>query len=206
VIVPISPKKDDEEAKEAMDSAITTLMNELKSAGVRVKLDDRDFMRSGAKFFEWERKGVPLRIEVGPRDVKQNACIFKYRTGSKAEAKATVDLSNAANEASKGLKELQQEMFDTAAQNLKQGITRDVSYSEMKAALENDEASVYPGRGLFLVPWKCNAENEDKIKEECRVTIRCYPLEANEKGLHKSKKCFYSGDDATHMALFGRAF
>jgi prolyl-tRNA synthetase len=206
VIVPIPPKKDDEEAKEAMDSAITTLMNELKSAGVRVKLDDRDFMRSGAKFFEWERKGVPLRIEVGPRDVKQNACIFKYRTGSKAEAKATVDLSNAANEASKGLKELQQEMFDTAAQNLKQGITRDVSYSEMKAALENDEASVYPGRGLFLVPWKCNAENEDKIKEECRVTIRCYPLEANEKGLHKSKKCFYSGDDATHMALFGRAF
>jgi prolyl-tRNA synthetase len=57
-----------------------------------------------------------------------------------------------------------------------------------------------------LVPWKCDAENEDKIKTECKATIRCYPMEANDAGMHEGKKCFYSGEDATHMALFARAF
>ena len=77
---------------------------------------------------------------------------------------------------------------------------------EMKVALMSDEASSYPGNGLYLVPWKCDAENEDKIKTECKATIRCYPLDSNSKGMHKGKKCFYSGEEATHMALFGRAF
>jgi len=55
-----------------------------------------------------------------------------------------------------------------------------------------------------LVPWKCDTENENKVKEECKATIRCYPLDS--QGLQEGKKCFFSGDDATHMALFGRAF
>lgn len=206
VIVPIPPKKNDLEAQEAMDKAIVELVADLKAAGLRVKVDDRDFVRSGAKFFEWERKGVPLRIEIGPRDVRQNVCVFKYRAGRGASEKATVDLESAAVTAASGLETMQQELYDAAKERLEAGITTDVSYAELKSALENDEASVYPGRGLFLVPWKCNAENEDKIKEECKATIRCYPMEANEKGLHDGKKCFYSGEDATHMALFGRAF
>ena len=76
----------------------------------------------------------------------------------------------------------------------------------MRDALEADEAGVYPGVGLYLVPWKCDAENEDKIKEECKATIRCYPLEHNKEGMVDGKVCFYSGEPATHMALFGRAF
>ena len=206
VIVPIPPKKNDLESKEAMDTAISKLVKELKGEGIRVKLDDRDFVRSGAKFFEWERKGVPLRIEIGPRDVKQNVCVFKYRSGAGASEKATIDLKTAAESASAGLEALQAELYEAAQARLKDGITTDVTYNQMKEAFEGDEASVYPGRGLFLVPWKCNAENEEKIKEESKATIRCYPLEANEKGMHNGKKCFYSGEDATHMALFGRAF
>lgn len=206
VIVPIPPKKNDLESKAAMDTAIETLTKELQSKGIRVKLDDRDFVRSGAKYFEWERKGVPLRIEIGPRDVKQNVCMFKYRAGSGAGAKETVALADAADTAANGLEALQQELYEAAQARLAQGITTDATYEEMKTAYENDEASVYPGRGLFLVPWKCDAVNEEKIKEECKATIRCYPLEENEKGLYKGKKCFYSGEDATHMALFGRAF
>jgi prolyl-tRNA synthetase len=65
---------------------------------------------------------------------------------------------------------------------------------------------VYPGAGLFLVPWKCDADNEEKIKEECKATIRCYPIAENVAGKADGKKCFYSGEDATHMALIGRAF
>lgn len=101
---------------------------------------------------------------------------------------------------------MQNDLLQVAKGRLTAGITTDVKYETMKAALESDEASVYPGAGLYLVPWKCNAENENVIKTECKATIRCYPLAENEAGIYKGKKCFYSGDDATHMALFGRAF
>jgi prolyl-tRNA synthetase len=206
VIVPIPPKKNDEEAKQLMEETIGTLMKSLKAAGLRVKLDDRDYVRSGAKFFEWERKGVPLRIEIGPRDVREKVCIFKYRSGPSSDTKIKVPLAEAVDTATSGLKEMQGALLSAAEQRLRDGTTTDVLYDEMKAALEPDEASLFPGRGLYLVPWKCNAANEAKIKEECKATIRCYPLDANEAGLHKGKKCFYSGEDATHVALFGRAF
>jgi prolyl-tRNA synthetase len=206
VIVTIPPKKNDVEGKEAMDVAIEGLVSSLKAQGIRVKLDDRDYVRSGAKFFEWERKGVPLRIEIGPRDVKQQVCIFKYRGGPDAEGKTTVDLAQAATQASAGLEKMQGDLYQASQDRLKAGIATEVTYDEMKAALENDVASEYPGTGLYLVPWKCDADNEAKIKDDCQATIRCYPIAENKQGLHEGKKCFYSGDDATHMALIGRAF
>lgn len=206
VIVPIPPKKNDEEGKVAMDKALDELVASLKAKNIRVKVDDRDYIRNGAKYFEWERKGVPLRIELGPRDLKNNVCIFKYRAGEGSEEKLTVDLEAAAGTAEEGLKAMHKKLLEAAKNRLAAGINENVTYDEMKAALENDEASSYHGSGLYLVPWKCNAENEDKISTECKATIRCYPLEANEAGLYKGKKCFYSGEDATHMALFGRAF
>jgi prolyl-tRNA synthetase len=206
VIVTIPPKKNDVEGKEAMDAAIEGLVSSLKAQGIRVKLDDRDYVRSGAKFFEWERKGVPLRIEIGPRDVKQQVCIFKYRGGPAAEGKTTVDLAQAATQASAGLEKMQGDLYQASQDRLTVGIATEVTYDEMKAALENDVASEYPGTGLYLVPWKCDADNEAKIKDDCQATIRCYPIAENKQGLHEGKKCFYSGDDATHMALIGRAF
>jgi prolyl-tRNA synthetase len=206
VIVPIPPKKNDIEGKAAMEKALDDLVADLKAQGLKVKVDDRDFVRSGAKYFEWERKGVPLRIELGPRDVKNDSCIFKYRAGPWSDEKMSISLSSAAVRAFEGLEAMQQNLLKEATQRLTKGITEGVTYDEMKKALENDEASSYPGNGLYLVPWKCDAENEDKIKMECKATIRCYPLDVNEKGLFVGKKCFYSGEDATHMALFGRAF
>merc|ERR1711957_251567 len=164
----------------------------------------RDYMRNGAKYFEWERKGVPLRIELGPRDVENGVCIFKYRATLKD--KVTVDLENAAEAAVDGLDTMQAALLAAANDRLKVGITRDAIYGEMKEALEGDEAGTFPGAGLYLVPWKCDAENEDKIKEECKATIRCYPISTNEAGMAEGKECFYSGEPATHMALFGRAF
>lgn len=206
VIVPIPPKKNDQESKVAMDKALDEMVAALKSEGLRVKVDDRDFVRNGAKYFEWERKGVPLRIELGPRDVKNDVCIFKYRSGEGSDDKISVGLKDVAKMAVSGLNGMQQSLLDTAKARLEAGITTDVTYEEMRNALENDEASAYPGAGLYLVPWKCDADNEDAIKTECKATIRCYPIAENEAGMHKGKKCFYCGEDATHMALFGRAF
>ena len=204
VIVPIEPKKNDIEGKAALNDALDKLIDDLKAKGLKVKVDDRDYVRNGAKYFEWERKGVPLRIELGPRDVAKGSCVFKYR--ALKEGKEFISLVDAAKEAAKGLEELQQGLLEKAKERLEDGITKDVSYDEMKNALEGDEAGVYPGAGLYLVPWKCDAENEDKIKEECKATIRCYPLDENEEGMVEGKFCFYSGEPATHMALFGRAF
>ena len=180
MICTIPAKKNDAEGQQATETALDDLVASLKQAGLRVKVDDRDYVRIGAKIFEWERKGVPLRIEVGPRDVKEQVCVFKYRAGSGAESKATVELASAAETAQSGLEQLQQELFQTAKKRLENGITTGATYEEMKAALEADEASVYDGPGLYLVPWKCDAENEDKIKEDCKATIRCYPMDANE--------------------------
>jgi prolyl-tRNA synthetase len=204
VIVPIAPKKNDEEGKVALNKCLDDLVDGLKKKGLKVKVDDRDYVRNGAKYFEWERKGVPLRIELGPRDVSNGVCIFKYRAGK--EEKETINLDGAADAAADGLDDMQKHLFDAAKERLDNGIKLGATYDEMREALEKDEAGVYPGAGLYLVPWKCDAENEDKIKEECKATIRCYPLADNEEGAVEGKTCFYSGEPATHMALFGRAF
>mmetsp|Transcript_24952 Transcript_24952/g.52820 ORF Transcript_24952/g.52820 Transcript_24952/m.52820 type:complete len:661 (+) Transcript_24952:240-2222(+) len=204
VVVPIPPKKNDEEGKVALNNALDKLVADLKGAGLKVKVDDRDYVRNGAKYFEWERKGVPLRIELGPRDVKGGVCVFKYRVGS--EGKETVSLDEVSTKASEGLDNLQQYLLDAAKERLAGNMNMMATYEEMKVALEKDEASEYYGPGLYLVPWKCDADNEEKIKEECKATIRCYPTDVNEAGMAEGKKCFYSGEDATHMALFGRAF
>lgn len=203
VVIMVIPSK---EPNAEVDAAVEYLKQDFKEAGIRCHVDNRDYLRIGAKTYEWERKGVPLRVEVGPRDVDNEVCVFKYRAGPGAEEKAVTDLSKAASTATAGLAEMQQNLFQSAQQRLEEGTRSGVSYDEMKALLEPDEASSFPGQGLFLVPWKCNAENEDAIQQECKATIRCYPLKENEEGLWKGQKCFYSGEDATHMALFGRAF
>lgn len=204
VIVPIQPKKNDVEGKAAMEDALDRLSDELKAVGLRVKVDDRDYVRNGAKYFEYERKGVPLRIELGPRDLAKGECVFKYRVGD--EGKIATNLEDAAGAATDGLRKIQQQLYDNAVERLKTGITTGATYEEMRDALVGDEAGDFDGAGLYLVPWKCDAENEDKIKEECKATIRCYPLEHNTVGAADGKTCFYSGEPATHMALFGRAF
>jgi len=206
VIVPIPAKKNDEEGQKIISEAVDSLHADLKNLGLKVKVDDRDYLRNGAKYFEWERKGVPLRIEIGPRDIKNGVCVFKYRAGDMADEKQSVKLGEAASVAVSGLNRLQENLFEAAKKRLEASITENITYEEMKTALEGDEASMYPGAGLYLVPWKCDADNEKKIKEECKATIRCYPISRNKAGAVDGKKCFYCGEDASHFALFGRAF
>jgi prolyl-tRNA synthetase len=204
VVVPIPPKKNDMAGQTALTQSLEELITSLKRAGLRVKVDDRDYVRTGAKYFEWERKGVPLRIELGPRDVSNGVCVFKYRVGR--TEKESISLQNAVESAKAGLEQLHNHLLDAAKDRLAAGVKLGATYNEMKTALEADEAGSYPGSGLYLVPWKCDAANEAKIKEECKATIRCYPINLNEAGMAIGKTCFYSGDPATHMALFGRAF
>jgi prolyl-tRNA synthetase len=127
VIVPISPKKGDQEGILAMKKALDKLISEMKSSGLKVKIDDRDYVRNGAKYFEWERKGVPLRIELGPRDLSNGVCVFKYRAGTGSAYKQTVDLSEAASVAVGGLDKMQAELLQAARNRLESSVTKDVS-------------------------------------------------------------------------------
>jgi prolyl-tRNA synthetase len=158
----------------------------------RVKLDDRD-MKPGAKYYEWERKGVPLRLEIGPRDVKQGSVFAATRTGGKKEAMA---LEGLADTVRAKLDAIQADLLARATAARDARVFRPESYAAFKEALE--------GGGFFLVPWREDADAEAKIKEETRATIRCYPLDG--QGEAAGKACFYSGKPATHMAIFARAY
>jgi len=206
VLVPIKAKKGEEEKQRALDSAVSQVVADLEKRGVRVHVDDRDWVRNGAKYFEWERKGVPCRIEVGPRDVEKGECVVKWRKSDFKEGKIGLALSDVGETLSEDMEAYHDFLLQAAQARLASSVSLDATYAEMSAALSAAEASIYPGPGLYLVPWKANSENEEKIKEECKATIRCYPLDVNEGRMWEGKKCFYSGEDATHMALFGRAF
>lgn len=206
VIVPIT--KGAGEEHEAVLRYAEGIAAALKAGRVRVRVDSRSNMRPGAKYFEWERKGVPLRIEVGPRDMAQNAAVVAARAGAGAEGgKKTVQTGErllATIQAS--LAELHQGLLDAATTRLTEKTFRLASYEDMKkkiaAAADGDLASA----GFYLVPWKCDRGNEEAIKEECKATIRCYPFEENVAPPPAGTKCFFSGDQATHMAIFARAF
>ena len=96
-------KKSNAGQRQGMQKTIDELHKSLKQAGIRVKVDDRENVSAGVKFFEWERKGVPLRIKVGPRDVQARQCVFKYLAGNAAVAKQTIQLDVAVNSVCEGL-------------------------------------------------------------------------------------------------------
>merc|ERR1719484_322939 len=147
-------------------------------------------MRPGAKFFEWERKGVPLRVEVGPRDAAEGVVVVASRLGGEKRSVAAAD---AAADLAASLEDIQAQLFAAAAARLDGG-----SYDELKAKIDADDL------GFFRVYWAADDANEKAIKEDCSATIRCYPLDA-QRAL-AGKACFYSGKPATHVALFARAF
>jgi prolyl-tRNA synthetase len=187
VVTPIW--KNDAERSEVLAFA-EKVMQELK--GFRARLDDRD-LKPGARYYEWERKGVPLRLEIGPRDVKQGSVFAAARTGGKKEAMALDGLAGAVGAK---LAAIQADLLARATAARDARIIRPESYAAFKEQVD--------GGGFFLVPWCDDAAAEARIKEETRATIRCYPLAGQEECA--GKVCFYSGKPATHMAIFARAY
>ncbi len=166
----------------------------LKAAGVRVHVDTRDNMKPGAKYFEWERKGVPLRLEVGPRDMKKSSVFAARRIGGK---KFPIPVEGVAGAATEVLATIQQQMLDRALAFRQERTYRCDDYAEFKQ-LVNTQG------GWYLVPWCDDSEQEDLVKDETRATVRCYPLQGQEEAAGRS--CFKTGRPATHMAIFARAY
>jgi prolyl-tRNA synthetase len=202
VILPIT--KGEGEEHNVVMAKVSELVKQLKGK-VRVKVDERFEMRPGAKYFEWERKGVPLRLEIGPRDVKSGTAIMAFRHNGKKEAIST-ESNSFVSAITEALTSTHQDLLDNAKKRLEQRTYKISNYDEMKKYMELGKSEDKDKSGFYLVPWKCDAANEAAIKEDCQATIRCYPSHLNDEPPAAGVKCFYSGQQATHMAIFARAF
>jgi len=188
VIVPIF-KTEDEKCKvmEAGDKIRLALPKDLA-----VKFDDREQYKPGWKFNEWELKGVPLRIEIGPRDVQQDQVVFARRdTGEKRP----IALCEVAKEVPAALDAIQKALFDKALAFRKANTHEVKTYAEFKERLESEG-------GFFVADWAGTTEDENRVQEETKATIRCIPLEGSEP----QGPCFLTGKPANVRCIFAKAY
>jgi len=166
----------------------------LRAAGIRVMLDDRDAYTPGWKYAEWELRGVPLRIELGPRDLEKNQ-VFSSRRDIKAKAALPID----------GLPAAVRELLDTIQASLQAKsqtfreahTTRVATYDEFKASMD--------GRpGFVVVPWKHDAKNEAQVKTDTQATLRNVPF--LEAAPPEGTRCMFSGEPAEVYAYFAKAY
>ncbi len=189
VIVPIY--KNDEQYKLVCEKA-AEIKKELEQFGIQVKLDDRDTHKPGWKFSEYEYKGVPVRIAIGPRDVENGTVELARRDTLEKEIVPAENLG----EMVQGLLETIQKALYQRALDFREANTRKVdSWEEFRQALDDKG-------GFLLAHWDGTAETEQKIKEETKATIRCIPLEKSEEG----GKCVYSGKPSPGRVVFARAY
>jgi len=187
-IVPIY--KSDGERTAVLELA--TKIRDGLSADLAVELDDREQYSPGWKFNEWELKGVPLRIEIGPRDVASGQVVFVRRdTGEKSFV--PVDQVTAA--VPEALDAIQQGLFDKALA-FREANTHDVAtYDEFRERLEAEG-------GFYRANWCGSTEEELRVQEETKATIRCIPLDGSEP----TGPCFLTGQEAAARVIFAKAY
>ncbi len=189
VIVPIF--KTDEQLA-AVKEKTAPLMEELKASGVTCKLDDRDTQSPGWKFAEYEMKGVPVRLAVGPRDLENNTVeVARRDTGEKQ----VVPMEGISSHIRNLLVEMQDSIYQKALDFRSSRTTETDDYESFKQIL--DEKG-----GFIMAHWDGTAETEEKIKEETKATIRCIPLNRKEE----EGTCIYSGKPSKGRVLFARAY
>lgn len=189
VVVPIY--RSDEERSAVLDAS-ARLKAEMIQAGVRCRVDDREQYKPGFKFNEWELKGVPLRIELGPRDLKENKVVLARRdTGEKIPA----SMDGLADTVRDQLDAIQKNLFDRAAEFRSRMTSEVTSYDDFKAKMDGEG-------GFAICPWCGKAECETRIKEETKATVRLIPFEGGEA----TGSCFACGSAAEKTAYFARAY
>ncbi|HET9494561.1 MAG TPA: His/Gly/Thr/Pro-type tRNA ligase C-terminal domain-containing protein, partial [Chloroflexia bacterium] len=166
----------------------------LKEAGVRVKVDATESRSAGWKFNEWELKGVPLRVEIGPRDVQNNSVVLARRDVPGKEGKQFVGVDELARRVADLLAEIQRALFDRALEFRKANTVHVSSYDQLRQAVED--------RKFVDAFWCGNPECEEKIKDDTRATNRCIPLD--QPG--DSGPCVVCGTTSSEHSIFARAY
>jgi prolyl-tRNA synthetase len=189
VIIPIFRK--DEEQEKVM-AVVERVKNELSA--FRVKVDDRTEVTPGFKFNEWELRGVPLRLEIGPKDVANQSVALARRDIPGRDGKSFVPQEGIAQSVKDILISIQESMLAKATKFRDAHIFEPRDYDEFKEIIEND--------GWCYVWWKANPENEAQIKEDTKATLRCIPLDQpGGKG-----QCIFSGEETSEKAYFAKAY
>lgn len=189
VIVPIHRN---EEQLNAISELADILTSQLKKLGISVKFDDRTEYKPGWKFNEYELKGIPVRVTIGPKDLENKQVEIARRDTLEKHQRSVDGLAEHIQDL---LKEIQQNIFNKAKSHRDSLITEVNSYEEFKKVL--DEKG-----GFISAHWDGSLEVEEKIKAETKATIRCIPLDAKEE----EGVCIYSGNPSKRRVLFARAY
>jgi prolyl-tRNA synthetase len=195
-VVVLLVQSKDATKNEAVSAAVMELSKNLKSSGLRVRADCRTEVGLVQRRYEWERKGVPLRLEIGARDLESCTAVAKLRTGGE---KFTVALNNDATSAvQKALDEARLALKDHA-RTLKQKLTFHItSREEFEARLRERDP------GYLFVPWGGDSADEDRIQQETGATLRCYPFEQDR--LEEGQCCPLTGKKSIAWAVFAKAY
>ena len=165
--------------------------SELRAAGIRVKLDSDDSKRSGWKFAEYELKGVPVRLAVGPRDLEKNSCELARRD---TRTKSFEPLDGIASHVRTLLDTIQSDLFDTAQARMEDNTVTVDTWAEFKAAIKDEK--------FVMAHWDGTAETEDRISKDTKASIRCLPFD----GDMTPGKCVKTGNPSSHRVLFAKAY
>ena len=168
------------------------IKRKLEAMGITVKYDDRDSFKPGWKFNEYEFKGVPVRIAIGPRDLEQGTAEICRRDTLE---KASCPLDGIENHVKELLDEIQKNLFQKAADYRAANTRKADTWEEFKEILDTKG-------GFILAHWDGTTETEERIKEETKATIRCIPFDAVEE----EGKCIYSGKPSHRRVIFARAY
>ncbi|MBS1271354.1 MAG: Proline--tRNA ligase [Candidatus Marinimicrobia bacterium] len=191
VIVPIW--RNDDQKAEVME-AVDNIASPLREKDVRVHVDDRETVTPGFKFNDWEMKGVPLRIEIGPRDVENDQAVLVRRL---TREKATLSMDEVTSTVPDILEDIQQTMFDRALKFREDNTLTTTDYDELREFIDNDS-------GFVLAPWDGTGETEEKVKDDTRATIRCIPFDGPE--VEDGAEDPVSGKPAKHWVYYSRAY
>jgi len=160
---------------------------------LRFKIDDRDNLTPGFKFNEWELKGVPIRVEIGPKDIEKGSVAIARRDQPGREGKSFVPQDGLTDRLTALLEEIQQALYQRAL-TFREDHTADVAtYDELKQQVE---------RGFARCYWAGTTEDEKRIQEETRATIRCIPLDQPQQ----AGRCVYTGKETSQQVIFARAY
>ena len=177
--------------KEGVLDAANGIFDELKAADIRVKVDDGD-KSPGWKFAEAEMRGIPLRVEIGPKDMEKHQCVLVRRD---TREKTVVDLDDVTDKAKELMAQMQKDMLERARKHLESHISDAHNYEEFKDAVENKP-------GFIRAMWCGDEACELKIKEDTTATSRCMPFEQEKI----SDVCVCCGKPAKKLVYWGKAY
>ncbi len=165
----------------------------LEEKNIAVEIDTREHLTPGFKFNDWEKKGIPIRIEIGPRDVKEKKVVVCRRDTSEKE---TIEIDNVLKKTENLLIEIQENMFEKAKDLLEKNTYDIDNYEDFKKFFKEK-------KGFVRVFWNESKESEIQIKDETGATSRCLPLEKQEE---KEGKCFFSGEASNTQWIFAISY